>query len=183
MNESLVRIHAENFKSLKDFTIECKKFNVLIGPNGSGKTNVLELFKFANLCIDPVRIPAYPFRSWSGFNNIVWSHNTDLPIRLQVNYRVEKHNIEYKMTVDGASSMLEFLDEELSISNYIHVLRNYKSVKYRLDTKFLAMIKSELSAASLRLPHRFSSDISSWKCTTRQIPGSENTARKVLTPL
>ena len=25
--------------------------------------------------------------------------------------------------------------------------------------------------------------ISSWKCTTRQIPGSENTARKVLTPL
>ena len=25
--------------------------------------------------------------------------------------------------------------------------------------------------------------VSSWKCTTRQIPGSENTARKVLTPL
>ena len=24
---------------------------------------------------------------------------------------------------------------------------------------------------------------SSWKCTTRQIPDSENTARKVLTPL
>ena len=177
MNKSLVKIHAENFKSLRDFTIECRKFNVLIGPNGSGKTNVLELFKFANLCIDPVRIPAYPFRSWAGFTNIVWLHNADLPIRLQVSYRVEKYDIEYKMTIDGANG-LEFLDEELSISNYIHVLRSYKSAEYKLDTKFLAMIESELSEASSRFPRRFLPDISTqpW---TEEIPNFISILRRL----
>ena len=145
MTENLLRLHVENFKSLRDFTIDCKKFNVLIGANGSGKTNVLELFKFANLCIDPNRIPGYPFRSWSGFKNIVWSHDVNLPISLKVNYRVEKYDIEYKMTMDGSSGRPEFLDEELNISNYIHVQRNDKSVEYKLDAKFLAMIKNDPS--------------------------------------
>ena len=68
-------ISVENFKSLRSFQISLDNFNVLIGINGSGKTNILELFKFANMCIDSPRIPAYPFRAWSGFKNIVWSHD------------------------------------------------------------------------------------------------------------
>ena len=170
MTENLLRLHVENFKSLRDFTIDCKKFNVLIGANGSGKTNMLELFKFANLCIDPDRIPGYPFRSWSGFKNIVWSHDVNLPISLEVNYRVEKYDIEYKMTMDGSSGRPEFLDEELNISNYIHIQRNDKSVEYKLDAKFLAMIKDDLSKS--RAISRRSSKIS-----TR--PWTEGTSRFV----
>ena len=64
MGNQYVTIHVENFKSLRDFKINFKKFNVLIGPNGSGKTNVLELFKFASLCINPSGSPAYPFTPW-----------------------------------------------------------------------------------------------------------------------
>lgn len=39
------RIIIKNFKNLKDVEIRPKKFNVLIGPNGSGKTNFIEFFK------------------------------------------------------------------------------------------------------------------------------------------
>ena len=62
----LKHVHVENFKSLRDFDIDFKKFNVLIGPNGAGKTNVLDLFKFMNLCVNPTRTPSYPFSPWCG---------------------------------------------------------------------------------------------------------------------
>jgi len=38
----LQRIHIENFKSLKNVTLDLQRVNVLIGPNNSGKTNVLK---------------------------------------------------------------------------------------------------------------------------------------------
>ena len=147
MKEGVVRIHVENFKSLKDFTIDFKKFNVLIGANGSGKTNVLELFKFANLCVDPDRIPAYPFRSWSGFKNIIWSGDTNQVIRLQVSYSIAKYDFDYKITIGDSGGTPEFLDEELNISNYLRVLRSVQSLKYELDSKFLDAIKPVLSTS------------------------------------
>ena len=33
------KIEIENFKSIKKIDIELKKINILIGANGSGKTN------------------------------------------------------------------------------------------------------------------------------------------------
>lgn len=42
----LQRIHIENFKSLKNVTLDLQRVNVLIGPNNSGKTNVLKALEF-----------------------------------------------------------------------------------------------------------------------------------------
>ncbi len=86
MKEYLEKIHVENFKSLRNFDIELGKFNVLVGPNGSGKTNVLELFKFISLCVSPDRNPPHPFSPWQGFNNIVWSGKEELLILFSLQY-------------------------------------------------------------------------------------------------
>ena len=157
MEEGVVRIHAENFKSLKDFTIDFKKFNVLIGTNGSGKSNVLELFKFANLCIVPDRIPTYPFRSWSGFKNIVWSGDENQVIRLQVSHSIAKYDFDYKITIGDSGGTPEFLDEELNISNYLRVSRNVQSLKYELDSKFMDTVEHILSTYTL--VHKLLDDI------------------------
>ena len=48
----LKRVSIQNFKSLKDVTLDLQKVNLLIGPNNSGKTNflkALEYFKFSVL--------------------------------------------------------------------------------------------------------------------------------------
>ncbi|WP_460967642.1 AAA family ATPase [Spirosoma migulaei] len=48
----LKRVSIQNFKSLKDVTLELQKVNLLIGPNNSGKTNflkALESFSFDGL--------------------------------------------------------------------------------------------------------------------------------------
>jgi predicted ATPase len=42
----LERIHIENFKSLKDVTLELQQVNLLIGPNNSGKSNLLKALEF-----------------------------------------------------------------------------------------------------------------------------------------
>ena len=39
-------IHIENFKSLKNVSLDLQRVNVLIGPNNSGKTNFLKSFIF-----------------------------------------------------------------------------------------------------------------------------------------
>lgn len=46
MRAMLKKIEIKNFKSLKDCSIELRDFNVVIGPNASGKTNFVELFKY-----------------------------------------------------------------------------------------------------------------------------------------
>ncbi|MCK5898277.1 MAG: AAA family ATPase [Methylococcales bacterium] len=43
----ITEIHVENYKSLQDFTMEVGRFNVLIGENGCGKSNILEAITLA----------------------------------------------------------------------------------------------------------------------------------------
>ena len=137
-------IRVENFKSLRNFQIVLDNFNVLIGINGSGKTNILELFKFANMCIDSPKIPAYPFRAWSGFKNIVWSHDIDLPIRICAKHSTGKYDIEYVATISDSDGRPEYLDEKLAISNYLSVTRSLTEAKFKINPKFLETIKAVL---------------------------------------
>lgn len=137
-------IRVKNFKSLRNFQIVLDNFNVLIGTNGSGKTNMLELFKFANMCIDSDRVPAYPFRAWSGFKNIIWSHDTDLPVQIYVKHSTGKHDIKYIGTIAGSDGQPIYLDEMLEISNYLSIERDLREVEFKINSKFLEEIKSYL---------------------------------------
>lgn len=40
------RIRVSNFKSFEDIDVKLENFNVLIGPNASGKSNFVEIFRF-----------------------------------------------------------------------------------------------------------------------------------------
>ncbi len=76
------KIVIRNFKNLKDVVIYPKKFNVLIGPNGSGKTNFLEFFKLLRKIY--VERNPYPFLEWDGYENVVWNHKRSLPIEFEI---------------------------------------------------------------------------------------------------
>lgn len=65
----LKKIEIKNFKSLKDCPIDLRDFNVVVGPNASGKTNLVELFKLLRkIYVD--REP-FPFLDWWGYDNVV----------------------------------------------------------------------------------------------------------------
>ena len=43
------KIHIKNFKSIVDLKLDLGRFNVIIGSNGSGKTNILEAITLASI--------------------------------------------------------------------------------------------------------------------------------------
>ena len=49
---TLKHITIEGFRSIKSLNIELNRLNVLIGANGSGKTNFISIFKFLNQIIE-----------------------------------------------------------------------------------------------------------------------------------
>ena len=99
------RIIIKNFKNLKDVEIRPKKFNVLIGPNGSGKTNFIEFFKLLRKIY--VEKNPYPFLDWDGYRNVVWNHKINLPIQFMIE-TVEKINLS-----DFINSYLIEIDDEI----------------------------------------------------------------------
>ncbi len=76
------KIRIKNFKNLKDVEINPRKFNVLVGPNGSGKTNFIEFFKLLRKIY--VERNPYPFLEWDGYENVVWNHDKCLPIEFEI---------------------------------------------------------------------------------------------------
>lgn len=46
MDRRLISFEVEHFRSLRKITLPLGPLNVLVGPNGSGKTTVLEVFRF-----------------------------------------------------------------------------------------------------------------------------------------
>lgn len=48
MNTKIKRIYVDGYKNLIDCVFELHDFNVLVGPNNSGKSNFLEIFTFVN---------------------------------------------------------------------------------------------------------------------------------------
>ncbi|MEI8705113.1 AAA family ATPase [Pseudoalteromonas sp. B62] len=45
-NNHLGKVVVKGFKSIKNFELEIKPINILIGANGSGKSNFISLFTF-----------------------------------------------------------------------------------------------------------------------------------------
>ena len=49
---SLNRIQIKGFKSIRELDLELRPLNVLIGANGSGKSNFIEVFRLLNEIVD-----------------------------------------------------------------------------------------------------------------------------------
>jgi predicted ATPase len=88
---ALLKIYAENYKSLEQVEVELGNLNVLVGPNGSGKTNLLDLIDFLG---DSVRAdigPALDLRG--GYDRVVFRGAPRLrtgavPVRIRVEANV-----------------------------------------------------------------------------------------------
>ncbi len=72
----LKRVSIQNFKSLKDITLDLQKVNLLIGPNNSGKTNFLKALEFFSLALKRTsnnKSIEFTFKHKGGGINIIFS--------------------------------------------------------------------------------------------------------------
>ena len=120
-------ISINGFKSILESNIPLKNLNVLIGPNGSGKTNFLEFFIYMQKIIQP-QLPNYPFSDWGGFNNIAYNRNQDQIIEFKIKGIVENKNYVYICKSTGNDGIQHFIYESLVIDDICNMVRVNSSV-------------------------------------------------------
>jgi len=93
----LYRVQIENFKSLRNIDIRLSDFNVVIGPNASGKTNFIDAFLFLReVYSNYLGMPSIPpYIKWWGWKNVVWQGKMDLPIRFVLYFYDDIIDCEY----------------------------------------------------------------------------------------
>ena len=106
----LERVHIENFLSLRDVTLPLKPLTVLVGPNASGKSNVLEALSLFQRMIIAENLPSTRLVQdllWAGEAKDIAFH-----FRANVNGSPARYEIRLKA---GAKELS--VDEELVIDD------------------------------------------------------------------
>ncbi|WP_297552101.1 AAA family ATPase [Thermococcus sp.] len=139
----LKKLVVKNFKSLKDCEIELDKFNVLIGPNASGKTNLVEVFKLLRKIY--VERDENPFLEWWGYNNVVWAGKEELPITIGMLFDVEGYDVYFETTFTGTGGSFRILKETLEVVGYIKITKSGDIVQVEYSENWSESIFKELS--------------------------------------
>src|SRR5207249_652148 len=78
----LERIHIENYKCLRDVTVDLGDFSILIGPNDSGKTSFLEVIQTFGKIVQQGY--AGIFSGDRSLANLVWRKDSGRPVVFEV---------------------------------------------------------------------------------------------------
>lgn len=78
------RLRVKNFKALRDIEVELTPIHVLIGPNDSGKTSILDVIAALCRSVDHPLAQAF-LGSWKG-TELVWNGHSDLPVSIEVDF-------------------------------------------------------------------------------------------------
>ncbi|MDI3389102.1 AAA family ATPase [Streptomyces sp. B-S-A8] len=104
MSGRLLELHVENFRSLREVTVPLGPLTVLVGPNATGKSNLLEVFDFL---ADVIRTDLQPaLDSRDGFSEVAFwggpKPPTTLRIGLKSTWTTHAHENspdEYELTI------------------------------------------------------------------------------------
>ena len=91
----ITRFQVQNYKALRDVTLNLTPMHVLIGPNDSGKTSILEAL--ASLCrsVDH-QLPEAFVGSWKG-TDLVWKGNIGRIVTLEAEGKAGEKNWKYRL--------------------------------------------------------------------------------------
>ena len=138
------RLRVKNFKALRDIEVEFTPIHVLIGPNDSGKTSILDVL--AALCRSVDHPLAHAFLgSWKG-TELVWNGHSDLPVIIDVDFdndAITGYGISVQFGMRGrkASMMKEFVIKG----------ENHLELKNQLDR---TLVKRQLDEPGWSHPNR-----------------------------
>jgi predicted ATPase len=92
----ITRFGVRNFKALRDVGLDLTPIHVLIGPNDSGKTSILEAMEALCRTVDHDLSTAFT-GSWNG-RDLVWNRDPDAVVSLTATFSTAKEPIEYEIS-------------------------------------------------------------------------------------
>lgn len=116
MSVELKELKIKGFKSIKDQHIRLGKLNVLIGANGSGKSNLISFFKMLNF-MTTRELQLYIGKNGGADSILFYSTQVTPQIESTMTFDTDSgSNIYYMRLVHAAGDKLIFADEWLSFS-------------------------------------------------------------------
>jgi len=128
----ILRLHVEGFRSLKDVSWEPDDLNVIIGPNATGKSNLLRLLEL--ISVSARGGLAKYIQKWGGMDPLVWDGVAD-----RIQFKVKTSPIEEWRNIERDSLTYELELERVGKSGLFRIghelLGNYYAVevKHRLE--------------------------------------------------
>ena len=178
----LTRLRVKGFKSLRDTIIDFPtRLTILVGPNGSGKTALIESLLLLRDVLDFLRgRVANPFLRWWGYSNVVWMHDETRPIEISISLDCSECNteelrnilpeglyallgkerveylvssIEYKVSLSGAGGSFDVIGENLCIYNAGCIELQRRNITIHLEHEAMnSLTKSSLEEVMTRSP-------------------------------
>lgn len=144
MQSNIKEVWIKNFKSYKELKLPLNDFNVLIGPNASGKTNLIEFFKFFKNAVDASVQPRLPYLDWWTYGNIVWRRDETLPITGGIKIDCNGYTATYEATFSGAGGAFKTVREFLSIDGIVSIEKEGQILRIKHDKKFIEINAEKL---------------------------------------
>ncbi len=111
------KLKVRNFKSLKDFKINFEKFNVLVGKNNSGKSNIIDCIKFLSDILKEGHVGYTIKRRGERYKDIVYGRDYKNDISIEVIVELDKKEFLYNISFSGVNEDIRLEDEEIVIRN------------------------------------------------------------------
>ena len=109
MQTSVKSVHIENYLSLRDVTLPLKPLTVLVGPNASGKSNILSALELLKEMMNDEKPPAV-----SEIQNLLWAGEAN-HIAFELHTQVGETSTEYQLELKAETSN-PFAAEELLVN-------------------------------------------------------------------
>jgi predicted ATPase len=118
----LDQIHIYNYKSLRDVALDLRAFNVLIGPNNAGKSNVFDSLRLLS------ELTRYqqgePVHSRGGFSSIIWNGEIKNSIGIEISGHEpsfadewgDRYRFKYEMYLAGGPTHFQVSSERFSVN-------------------------------------------------------------------
>ncbi|MEH1959312.1 MAG: AAA family ATPase [Nostoc sp.] len=145
-------LRLENFLSYgsEGEEIELQPLNVLIGPNASGKSNLIEAIGI--LKATPTDLPA-PFRQGGGIGEFLWKGGQENPvakIEAIVNYPERFQPLHYQLSFTSTRGRLDLIDEVIE-NQYQNSVDNILISYYRYNSGYPDLRRGDLYVNPLNL--------------------------------
>jgi len=156
MHAVLEGIRIKNFKSIKDAEIKLSQINVLVGPNGSGKTNLVDaLLLLKRIYGDHEK---NPFSYWWGYPNVVYGNREDDSISMELDFKIITGTQEFPATFrtefTGTGGEFLILEEILEIEKNVVIKRSGNKLRVIVDDSIQEQMKKEVERWTTRIKKR-----------------------------
>jgi predicted ATPase len=116
-------VHIKGYKSIKDAKIELRPINILIGANGSGKSNFLSFFEFLNNLYER-KLTEYI--ALNGGEDKFLHHGGKVPQEIEATLSFEKERNGYSFLIEKGSEGFVFKHENLLFLNHPKDISNFE---------------------------------------------------------